>query len=160
MDDSRTGAPTAVPGNDRTVTAGPSGVAGVLQLLAAVALAVVGAVGVLDRPGQLLAVPVVLGLAVAGTRDLVLRPVVRADVAGLSVVTGVRRVRVAWYDVERLRVVTERRAPLLEVDLGEVLVVLGRRRLGRAPEAVLAELQQLRPGPAGPPDPALPGRPN
>ena len=159
MDDARTGAPTDVPGDDRTVTAGPSGVAGVLQLLAAVALAVVGAVGVLDRPGQLLAVPVVLGLAVAGTRDLVLRPVVRADVAGLSVVAGVRRVHVAWYDVERLRVVTERRAPLLEIDLGEVLVVLGRRRLGRSPQAVLAELQQLRPGPAGPPDRAHPGRP-
>lgn len=127
------------------MTAGPSALAGVVQLLAALALVVGAVTSTVDRAGLLLAVPVVLGLTTAGVRDLVLRPVLSADAAALTVVAGGRRVTATWPEVDRLRVVTERRAPLLEVDLGEVLVVLGRRRLGRSPDAVLADLQALRP---------------
>ena len=57
---------------------------------------------------------------------------------------GLRRVHAAWPAVERLRVVTDRRTPLLEIDLGGTLVVLGHVRLGRAPADVLAELLALK----------------
>ncbi|MDP9497853.1 MAG: PH domain-containing protein, partial [Actinomycetota bacterium] len=82
-------------------------------------------------------------LAVAG-RDLLLRPALRADAAGIVVVTGLRRRAVAWTEVERVQVVTDRRAPLLELDLGDTLVLLSRLRLGRPPEAVAAELSALQ----------------
>ena len=127
------------------VTAGPGALGGVLQLLAAALLlggVMTGLVG--DRGGVVLAVPVVLALAGLGLRDLLLRPVLLADAEAVEVVHGLRRLRAPWSEVERMRVVTDRRAPLLELDLGEVLVVLGRRRLRRSPEAVLAELAALR----------------
>jgi hypothetical protein len=46
--------------------------------------------------------------------------------------------------VTRLRVVTDRRAPLLEVDLEHRVLVLSRGRLGRSPHEVLDELEALR----------------
>ena len=39
--------------------------------------------------------------------------------------------------------ITDRRTPLLELDLGDTLVVLARGRLGRPPQDVLAELQEI-----------------
>jgi len=126
-----------------TVVAGPSTGAGVLALVAALALLTV--LPGVDPIGSLLLVPTALLLTAVGARDLLLRPVLQADAVGLTVVQGLSRVSAPWSHVERLRVVTERRAPLLEVDLGDTLVVLGRRRLGRPPSLVLAELESLRP---------------
>ena len=117
----------------------PARTLGWLELLAA-ALVVVAAVQ-LDGLGQLLALPAALLLAVLGCRDLLLRPTLRADEHGLLVVAGLRRIEASWDDVERLRVVTDRRAPLLEIDLGSTVVVLPRRRLGVAPYLVLEQLQ-------------------
>ncbi len=124
------------------VTAGPAPAAAAGLLVAAAALLVL-ALGA-DAAGRLLAVPAAVVLAGAGLRDLLLRPVLRADAAGLEVVSGLRRLRLPWSSVERLDVVTDRRTPLLQVDLGGTVVVLSRLRLGRAPADVLAELRAVR----------------
>lgn len=130
-----------------TVQAGPSAVGGVVQLGAAGLLALVLLLGGLELAGAVLAFPVMLALAGMGLRDLLLRPVISADSDTLTVVRGLRRVRTEWPDVARVRVVTDRRAALLELDLDGALVVLSRRRLGRAPADVLAELDAVRPHP-------------
>ncbi len=111
-------------------------------LLAAGALVLLGAVA--DAGGRVLAWPAAALLAGCALRDLLLRPVLQAGPAGLQVVTGLRRRSVPWSSVERLRVVRDRRTPLLEIDLGDTLVVLSRFRLGRAPEDVLSELSALQ----------------
>ena len=79
-------------------------------------------------------------LAGLGLRDLLLRPVLRADAQGLAVVSGVRRLHLTWSQVDDVSVVTDRRSPLLQPDLDSSLVVLGRTRLGRSPYEVLEEL--------------------
>ena len=118
-----------------------------MQLGAAGLLALVLLLGGLELAGAVLAFPVMLALAGMGLRDLLLRPVISADSDTLTVVRGLRRVRTEWPDVARVRVVTDRRAALLELDLDGALVVLSRRRLGRAPADVLAELDAVRPHP-------------
>lgn len=124
------------------VTAGPSVVASGVLAAAGLLLAVTGAAA--DPTGRLLAWPAALLLLAVAGRDLLLRPALCADSAGIEVVTGLRRRAVAWADVERVRVVTDRRAPLLELDLGDTLVLLSRLRLGRPPHAVPAELSALQ----------------
>ncbi len=121
---------------------GPAARVGVLELAAAVVLT--AGLTLVDPLGRLL---LALGAAVVlavGLRDLLLRPTLVADRDGLVVVDGLARVRAPWADVERLRIVTDRRAPLLEIDLGVRVVVLGRRRLGAAPYLVLEGLEALR----------------
>lgn len=122
-----------------TVTAGPSrsqtaalGAAGVLLVLVGLAA---------DAGGRVLSWPAAALLLLTAVRDLALGPALSADDHGLVVVNGWRRTALAWTSVERLRVVTDRRAPLLEVDAGERLVLLSRWRLGRPPAAVLEELR-------------------
>lgn len=115
-----------------------------LQLALAVGL-LAAAVSVVDPTGRLLLVPAGLLLLVLGLRDVLLSPVLTAGPAGLQVVQGWSRHDVPWSAVEGLRVVTDRRAPLLELDLGDTVVVLSRSRLGRAPYLVLAELEACRP---------------
>ena len=114
-------------------------------LLAAGVLLLAAAVTASDPLGRaLLAIAAVLLGGPAG-RDLVLGPALVADAGGLTVVDGLRRRHVAWSQLDRVRVVTDRRSPLLELDLDGHLVVLSRRRLGAAPALVLEELEQLRP---------------
>jgi hypothetical protein len=127
------------------VHASPSRTSAMLALALA-ALLLLGALFA-DPAGALLLIPAGLFLLALAGRDLVQRPVLSADRAGLTIVTGWRRRSVTWPQVERLRVVTDRRAALLELDLGETVVVLTRRRLGRTPYAVLDELDALRRGP-------------
>ncbi len=98
-----------------------------------------------DPAGRLLALPAAALLAAAGLRDLLLQPVLRADREELAVRVGLRWYIAAWADVVSVRVVTDRRAALLEVDLGGALVVLGRGRLGRPAQVVADELAVLRP---------------
>ena len=75
---------------------------------------------------------------------VMLSPVLTADAEGIAVVDGVHRVAVGWERVERLRTVRDRRTPLLELDLGEHVVVLSRRRLGAPVDEVLGALEELR----------------
>jgi hypothetical protein len=125
------------------VTAGPARSTAALLLLAAGVLLAVALAA--DPAGSLLAGPAAVLLGGLALRDLLLRPVLRAGPEGLEVVTGLRRRRLPWSAVEGLRVVTDRRTALLELDLGSSLVVLPRARLGRAPQQVLDELSAVRP---------------
>lgn len=126
------------------VVAGPGRPAALGLLALAAGLAAVGLST--DAGGALLALPAAAVAAALGLRDLLLVPVLHADAGGLDVVQGLRRRRLAWADVVRLRTVTDRRAVLLELELaGDEVVLLSRGRLGRDPRDVLEELQRLRP---------------
>jgi len=124
------------------VTAGPSRGSCVALLAGAVLLVVLGLAG--DPGGRVLAWPAAALLVLVALRDLALRPALRADHEGVEVVTGLRRRWTPWQQVEGLRVVTDRRTPLLEVDVGATVLVLPRRRLGRPPALVLEELLELQ----------------
>jgi hypothetical protein len=103
-------------------------------------------VGAVPAPplGRLLLVPAALLLIAMGARDLLLAPTLVADAGGLIVVDGLRRRTVAWGELDRVRVVTDRRTPLLELDLGDTVVVLSRRRLGIPPYLALEQLERAR----------------
>ncbi len=111
---------------------------GVLMLLTAIGL---------DPAGRLLvgvAGFFLLGLALS---DTLIRPRLSADAAGLSARAQGRRVSGPWSAVT-VRVRDGRRfggaVHTLEIDVGESLVVLGRRELGAPPLEVAEELQRLR----------------
>ena len=125
-----------------TVEAGPPRWTSALLLVAALALAGVGVAA--DPAGRLLAGAAAFVLAVRAGRDLLLHPSVRADAQTVQVVTGLRRLTLRWDEVEALRVVRDRRTPVLELDLGATIVVLGPTRLGRPPAVVLQELLALQ----------------
>ena len=116
--------------------------------LAAAAL-LIAVLPFVDRLGWVILLPTALSAAASGLRDLCLTPVLMADADGLAVVDGLHRVTASWPQVERLRVVRDRRTPLLEVDLGEHVVVLSRRRLGATVDEVLGALEELRVSRAG-----------
>jgi hypothetical protein len=104
-----------------------------------------------DPAGRLLALPaaaIVLALAI---RDVVSGPVLRAGPDGVEVLQGLRRTAVSWGQVERMRVVKDRRTEMLELDLGRTLALLSRNRLGRYPDEVLTELEGIRSTSEGPP---------
>lgn len=115
---------------------------------AAAGLCLLGIAGVLDTAGLFLvggAGLVLIGLAIA---DTVVRPRLAADADGLTVRTLGRRLGGPW-PVVVVRLRTGRRlgtaAHTLEVDVGEDLVVLGRRELGADPVEVAELLHHLRP---------------
>jgi hypothetical protein len=107
--------------------------------------AVLAVVAVLSDPaGRLLTAPAAVAVLALAVRDLRSGPVLRAGPAGLEVLQGLRLVRVGWNQVERMRVVQDRRTEMLELDLGSTLAVLSRNRLGRLPEDVLTDLLAVR----------------
>jgi hypothetical protein len=108
----------------------------------AVVLAVVALLS--DPAGRLLTAPAAVAVLALGIRDLRSGPLLRADAEGVEVQQGLRRIRVAWAQVERMRVVRDRRTELLELDLGSTLALLSRQRLGRLPDDVLADLLAIR----------------
>jgi hypothetical protein len=112
------------------------------QLVVAALLAAL--IGFVDRLGWVILVPTAVCTAVSGLRDLLLSPVLTADADGITVVDGVHRTTVPWPQVERVRAVRDRRTPLLEVDLGDHVVVLSRRRLGASVDEVRAALEERR----------------
>ena len=116
----------------------------------ATVLAVVTALS--DPAGRLLAGPATVAVLALAVRDLRSGPVLRADAVALEVLQGVRRTRVVWAQVERMRVVRDRRAELLELDFGDTLALLSRQRLGRLPDEVLADLIAVRDSVNHPPD--------
>ena len=116
---------------------------GLALLAGALVLAVVAVVA--DPGGRLLAAPAALLALVAAVRELRGGALLRADREGVVVRQGWRTVSAGWDQVERLRVVKDRRAELLEIDVGATVLVLSRQRLGRYPADVLADLQALQP---------------
>ena len=113
---------------------------GRLAVLTGVLLA--GACLLTDLAGALLLAPAAVGLLAVGLRDLRLRPVLALDDTGITVVDGWRLRQAPYDDVVRARVVTDRRTPLLELDLGDAVVVLTGRRLGTTPDEACARLQE------------------
>jgi len=109
-----------------------------------VAAALLGLLPFVDRLGWVILVPTALFAVGSALRDLVLTPALEADAAGISVVSGVRRTRAPWSSVQRLRTVRDRRTPLLEIDLGDHVVVLSQRRLGAPVDDVLVALQSAQ----------------
>jgi hypothetical protein len=97
-----------------------------------------------DSAGRLLTGPAVLAVAALAVRDLRAGPLLVADARGVDVLQGLRRIRAPWAQVERMRVVKDRRTELLELDVGSTLLLLSRHRLGRLPEDVLTDLLALR----------------
>jgi hypothetical protein len=85
--------------------------------------------------------------------DVLLRPRLRADGDGLQVRTLAVRRRLPWSAVQRVRVDEHSRyglmARTLEVDVGDALVLLGRRSLGTDPQDVADALRQIRGRPFG-----------
>lgn len=85
-----------------------------------------------------------VGIAVV---DLVVRPRLIADESGLTVRTLTGQTEASWPQVEmnlRQHQRFGRSVPTIEFDIGERLIVLGRRELGTDPEDVLARLVELR----------------
>ncbi len=124
----------------------------VVKLVGAVALA---ALALLPTGGDLAARWAALGTAAGllawGARD-VLAPVrVSADADGVTVVTGyARRRRLAWSQIERVRVDRRQRlglaSTLLEIDTGETLHLFSGYDLNAAPADVAEALAALRTG--------------
>ena len=113
-----------------------------LELLAAV---LIGLAAVpLDGLGRALTLPAALLVTALGLRDLLLRPTLSADEGGIRVAVGLRHLAIAWDDLASVRVVTDRRAPLLQLDRGDTVLVLSRHRLGSPPYLVLEDLEKLR----------------
>jgi hypothetical protein len=120
------------------------------KLLGAVAvLVLVVAFGRRDPVQWFLAIVVAVGLTGWALRDLI-RPVrLTADADGLTVIAGLlRRRRLAWAEIERVRVDRRERlglrSELLEVDAGDSLYLFSVHELGAEPEEVAAALAQLR----------------
>jgi len=125
---------TLVIGPDRRLGLGLLLLAGVLGVAAVLA----------DSAGRLLAGPaavIALGVAIREMRG---GPLLLADRERVVVRQGWRSVEASWQQVERMRVVKDRRAELLEIDIGRTVLLLSRARLGRYPADVRADLLALR----------------
>jgi hypothetical protein len=114
------------------------------------ALALLAALGAdLDPAGRLLVVAGAAVLVALAGRGAALRPSLRADEAGLVVVSGLRRVRVPWPDLGPVRAAAQNRRGLvhlrtLELDVGDEVLVVGRLALGAEPVAVAREIERRR----------------
>jgi hypothetical protein len=122
-------APTAVFGPDLRLTAGVSALTVVAAVLAAVNP---------DRAGTILLALAALVLACYAAADLIWRPRLVVDPAGLRVRGPGSSAVLAWTDVSAVRADVRMRHGLrsvaLEIDAGERLFVLSRRVLGMDPE--------------------------
>lgn len=121
----------------------------VLKFAGAILFALAG-IAVDDDPVQLtLAALAAAALTVWGARDVVVPVRVAADADGVTVVVGfARRRRLAWSQVERVRVDTRPRLGLrtetLEIDTGESLHLFSAYDLGAPPAEVAEALESLR----------------
>jgi hypothetical protein len=101
-----------------------------------------------DPAGRLLLGVAALGLLVLGLADLLLRPRLAADRAGVQVRTLASRHRLPWSAIERVDVDEHTRYGLtsrtLELEAGELLVVLSKRALGADPRDVADALARIR----------------
>ena len=102
-----------------------------------------------DAPGRLLGTVAALVLAGYVVSDLVFRPRLVVSGAGIAVNAPLLRTRLAWADVERVRVdVRQRfglRAATLEIDAGATLAVLSRRAIGTDPAEAAKLIGAFRP---------------
>lgn len=101
-----------------------------------------------DPSGRVLFGVAAAGLAVLAGADLLLRPRLSADPAGLRVRTLTARHRLPWSAVERIDIDERERygltARTLELEADGHLIVLGRRSLGADPRDVADDLARIR----------------
>jgi hypothetical protein len=101
-----------------------------------------------DPAGRLLLGVAALGLIVVALADVALRPRLSADRSGVQVRTIASRHRLPWSAIDRVEVDEHTRYGLtsrtLELEAGELFVVLGKRSLGADPRDVADTLARLR----------------
>ena len=101
-----------------------------------------------DPAGRLLLGLAALGLLAVGVADLLLRPRLAADRTGVQVRTLASRHRLPWSAIQRVAVDEHTRYGLtsrtLELEAGELFVVLGKRALGADPRDVADTLARIR----------------
>jgi Bacterial PH domain len=101
-----------------------------------------------DPAGRLLLAIAALGLLSLGAADLLLRPRLAADRTGVRVRTLAARHQLPWSAIQRVDVDEHTRYGLtsrtLELEAGELLVVLGKRTLGADPRDVADRLARIR----------------
>ena len=101
-----------------------------------------------DPAGRLLLGVAALGLLAIGAADVALRPRLAADRSGIQVRTLASRHRLPWSAIQRVDVDEHTRYGLtsrtLELEAGELFVVLGKRTLGADPRDVADVLAQIR----------------
>ena len=101
-----------------------------------------------DPAGRILLGVAALGLFTVAVADVALRPRLAADRTGLQVRTLASRHRLPWSAVERIDVDEHTRYGLtsrtLELEAGELFVVLGKRTLGADPREVADVLARIR----------------
>jgi hypothetical protein len=101
-----------------------------------------------DPAGRLLLGVAALGLLAVGAADLVLRPRLTADRTGVQVRTLASRHRLPWSAIQRVDVDEHTRYGLtsrtLELEAGELFVVLSKRTLGADPRDVADALARIR----------------
>jgi hypothetical protein len=118
-------------------------------LTGAGALAAAGLAVPADPGGRLLFLIAALVLAAYTASDLLFRTRLAVDADGLRVRSPFARADLAWPDVEAVRSDERSRYGLrsvsLEIDAGEHLIVLTRRALGDAPDAVAAIVRSFDP---------------
>ncbi|HEV7657002.1 MAG TPA: PH domain-containing protein [Mycobacteriales bacterium] len=118
------------------------------------ALALFGGLAILllaalaDPAGRLLLGVAALGLFVLAAADLLLRPRLAADPTGVQVRTLISRHRLPWSAIQRVEIDEHTRYGLtsrtLELESGELLVILGKRTLGADPRDVADTLARIR----------------
>lgn len=117
----------------------------VLGLIVAVGLAVLAG----DAPGRLFAAVAAAFLAAYVVGDVLFSPRLVVSAEGVVVNAPLLRVRLAWSEIEDVRVdVRPRlglRAATLEIDAGTTLAVLSRRAIGTDPEAAAGLIGAFRP---------------
>jgi Bacterial PH domain len=101
-----------------------------------------------DPAGRLLLGIAAFGVVVVALADLLLRPRLAADRTGIQVRTLASRHRLPWTAIDRVDVDEHTRYGLtsrtLELEAGELFVVLGKRTLGADPRDVADVLAHLR----------------
>lgn len=119
-----------------------------LTLTLAGAAALAGALAIpVGNPGRLLMIVLALALAAEALRCTVIRPVLRADTDRVRIRIRTGEHDYGWSEVASVRARSTRRlvtVNLVEIDLGETLIVIPAYRLGRPAADVVAELSALR----------------
>ena len=112
--------------------------------VAAVALLLAALAATTDRLGQLLCGVAAALVAAEALRSALVRPTIRVGASGLSVAEGVRRVEVAWSEIQAVRTVRSGHlvpGRVLEVETEDRAFVFGSYRLGMGADEAAAVIE-------------------